>query len=337
MSLMGLSGAYENWKNTIVAQDTSDWNICAACMSKLGPYLEEVPSPTGIKRTTVSADPAISAMAGVAAEQKYKQAQRTDAKPKPTAPAEKAQPHTRKWLRLGIFLAVALIILPCVGTLFFEFLVQKGVDSFPLAIVSICVLFPLLVSVVVIVVILELRPIIAVTHQKQVREELESTPSTLPKMAVGTPSRKSFHVGDLDLSLELPEFVNPYPRLEEGALVFATDEKNGEMEILLHSSMLSSPEVAVSTWYLGESSQFRVQIPPEDFQSFQTKLGTAHFIVVRLPGEGEGRRAVYHVFIPHCVGSTGIKVGYMGDYDKFEESRRVEINNAIQSLEVAEG
>ena len=150
----------------------------------------------------------------------------------------------------------------------------------------------------------------------------------------GTASRKSFHIGDLDLNLELPEFVNPNPKLEEGALVFATDEKNGEMEILLHSSMLSSPEAAVSTWYLGEGSQFRVQISPEDFQSFQTKLGTAHFLVVRRPCEGGRKRVVYHVFIPHCVGSTGIKVGYIGDYDTFEKSRRVEINNAIQSLEI---
>ena len=150
-------------------------------------------------------------------------------------------------------------------------------------------------------------------------------------------ARRSFHIDELKISLELPSFIDPNPRSEKGALVFVTDEENGELEILLHRSMLSSSETAVSTWYLSESSQFRVQIPSEAFQSFQTKLGTAKFIAVRRPGEGERKRVVYHVFIPHCVGSTGIKIGYIGDYDRFEESRCVEINNAIQSLEVAEG
>jgi hypothetical protein len=40
--------AFEGWKNTIVAQDTSDWNICARCISKLRLYLEEKPKPTGV-------------------------------------------------------------------------------------------------------------------------------------------------------------------------------------------------------------------------------------------------------------------------------------------------
>jgi hypothetical protein len=31
--------AFEAWKNTVVIPDTSGWNICAACMSKLRPYL----------------------------------------------------------------------------------------------------------------------------------------------------------------------------------------------------------------------------------------------------------------------------------------------------------
>ena len=48
---------YEGWKTTIVAQDTSDWNICPNCMSKLKPYLKGKPKPTGVKSALVSLDP----------------------------------------------------------------------------------------------------------------------------------------------------------------------------------------------------------------------------------------------------------------------------------------
>ena len=51
------SQAFEGWKNTIVAQDTSDWNICARCMFKLRPYMEGAPRPTGVTKATVSTKP----------------------------------------------------------------------------------------------------------------------------------------------------------------------------------------------------------------------------------------------------------------------------------------
>ena len=71
IALMNQSEWYNGWKNTIVAQDTSDWNICPNCMSKLKSYLKGTPKPTGVTKATVSADPTVSKMAGAAAEQKY--------------------------------------------------------------------------------------------------------------------------------------------------------------------------------------------------------------------------------------------------------------------------
>jgi hypothetical protein len=73
MNLMfGADAAYENWKNMIVAQDTSDWNICPGCMEKLKPYLVGAPKPTGVREASVSFDPLVSTRAGAVAEQKYK-------------------------------------------------------------------------------------------------------------------------------------------------------------------------------------------------------------------------------------------------------------------------
>jgi hypothetical protein len=71
MALTNRTEWYEGWKNTIVAQDTSDWNICSNCMAKLTSYLVDKPTPTGVTKSTVSADPLVSRMAGAAAEQKY--------------------------------------------------------------------------------------------------------------------------------------------------------------------------------------------------------------------------------------------------------------------------
>lgn len=68
--------AFEGWKNTIVAQDTSDWNICARCMLKLRPYMEGKPRPTGVKKATVSASPLVGALAAKEAERKYKRKKR---------------------------------------------------------------------------------------------------------------------------------------------------------------------------------------------------------------------------------------------------------------------
>jgi len=51
------AGYYDFWKKTIVAQDTSDWNICSNCMSKLRPYLEGAPKPTGVTESIISTNP----------------------------------------------------------------------------------------------------------------------------------------------------------------------------------------------------------------------------------------------------------------------------------------
>ncbi|KPL70765.1 hypothetical protein ADN00_17975 [Ornatilinea apprima] len=39
--MVGEQAAYQHWRSMIVAQSTSDWNICAKCMAKLKPYLSE--------------------------------------------------------------------------------------------------------------------------------------------------------------------------------------------------------------------------------------------------------------------------------------------------------
>jgi len=71
MARMNKTEWYEGWKNTIVAQDTSDWNICSNCMAKLKAYLMGTPKPTGVKKATVSANPIASALAGAAVKEKY--------------------------------------------------------------------------------------------------------------------------------------------------------------------------------------------------------------------------------------------------------------------------
>lgn len=62
---------FEGWKG-IVAQDTSDWNICAGCMPKLGLYLEGKPKPAGVTKATVSTSPLVETLAAKQAELKYK-------------------------------------------------------------------------------------------------------------------------------------------------------------------------------------------------------------------------------------------------------------------------
>jgi len=63
--------AYEDWKGGIVAQDTSDWNICASCMAALKPYLEGAPRPTGVKSSQASLNPVVAGMAKAEAERRY--------------------------------------------------------------------------------------------------------------------------------------------------------------------------------------------------------------------------------------------------------------------------
>jgi len=94
LSVGGAGGSYNNWKNTIVAQDTSDWNICSKCMTKLKPYLKGAPKPTGVKKATVSSDPIVSALAGSKAQEKYKPAKQ----PKVT-PIPKIKPKTTTTLK----------------------------------------------------------------------------------------------------------------------------------------------------------------------------------------------------------------------------------------------
>ena len=49
---------YANWKNQ-VAQDRSDWNICAACIAAISPYLEGPVRPTGATLGAFTPDPQI--------------------------------------------------------------------------------------------------------------------------------------------------------------------------------------------------------------------------------------------------------------------------------------
>jgi len=67
MARMGGATWYAGWKN-IVAQDTSDWNICSTCMAQLKPYLSGSPKATGVTKATVSRDRILGAMAGAEAE-----------------------------------------------------------------------------------------------------------------------------------------------------------------------------------------------------------------------------------------------------------------------------
>jgi hypothetical protein len=64
--------AYEFWKETIVAQDTSDWNICSRCMVKLQSYFKGAAKQTGVDQADVSMNPIIGKIAASLSEQKYK-------------------------------------------------------------------------------------------------------------------------------------------------------------------------------------------------------------------------------------------------------------------------
>jgi hypothetical protein len=66
---------FEKWKG-VVAQDTSDWNICARCMPRLTPFLEGKPKPTGISKSTVSMIPDVGQLAAKEVEEKYKRKKR---------------------------------------------------------------------------------------------------------------------------------------------------------------------------------------------------------------------------------------------------------------------
>lgn len=72
-NLTGASSAlvFAEWKRTIVAQDTSDWNICVRCMAHLERYLVGKAQAAGVANATVHTGAAIGAAAEAAAEHKY--------------------------------------------------------------------------------------------------------------------------------------------------------------------------------------------------------------------------------------------------------------------------
>lgn len=68
---MGREMSYNHWKTTIVAQDTSDWNVCSKCLEKLRPYLKSPPKATGVTHARVSTNPIEAARLGAIAEERY--------------------------------------------------------------------------------------------------------------------------------------------------------------------------------------------------------------------------------------------------------------------------
>ena len=69
--MVGKDQAYQDWKTRIVAQDTSDWNICSSCMNRLQPYLKDKPKSTGVSESWVSFDRQVAETASDEAEKKY--------------------------------------------------------------------------------------------------------------------------------------------------------------------------------------------------------------------------------------------------------------------------
>ncbi|GEM_PF-3471883 len=69
--------AYQNWKS-MVAQDTSDWNVCSKCMKALAPYMKSAPRATGVKTSTASVNPIVAAGAREEAEKKYAKTQKPE-------------------------------------------------------------------------------------------------------------------------------------------------------------------------------------------------------------------------------------------------------------------
>lgn len=80
VAMMGEKKMYQHWKTTIVAQDTSDWNICQTCMATLERYLESAPEETGVTKATVSTKRSVAEAAGAAAERKHGKARKSGKK-----------------------------------------------------------------------------------------------------------------------------------------------------------------------------------------------------------------------------------------------------------------
>jgi alpha-glucoside transport system substrate-binding protein len=106
--IVGQQAAYEQWKNTIVAQDTSDWNICAKCMKELKPYLKKGPKATGIRQSKVSFRPDVSAAAGATARKKHKRSTGSAA-PRTRTPKRKAAAKPKRKRALLVVGAVVLL------------------------------------------------------------------------------------------------------------------------------------------------------------------------------------------------------------------------------------
>jgi hypothetical protein len=93
MAALGLNpdAAYQGWKGRL-AQDSSDWNICANCMAALRPYLEGTPHPSGVGSATIPSNPIVGAAAAASAELKYGN---KPTNPAPSAPLSPAKPSAK--------------------------------------------------------------------------------------------------------------------------------------------------------------------------------------------------------------------------------------------------
>lgn len=79
--IMGISKAqqFEHWKNNIVAQDTSDWNVCSECMSVLESRLNNAPQATGVMHSDIP-NPFMNVESSD--EDSYENVEETSAEPK---------------------------------------------------------------------------------------------------------------------------------------------------------------------------------------------------------------------------------------------------------------
>jgi hypothetical protein len=79
---------FAEWKRTVVAQDTSDWNICARCMTHLERYIVGETRAAGVANATVYTGAAVGAAAEAVAERKYRTA---------GTRAEATRPRGKRW------------------------------------------------------------------------------------------------------------------------------------------------------------------------------------------------------------------------------------------------
>ncbi len=122
MAAFGLQDeeSFVYWKNTIVSQDTSDWNVCSKCLEKLRPYLSGDPEPTGVRKAKISSDPAAGIVTGAKVEKEYEdEKEKKTGKSMPKMPRLKKVPsgsgggpgRKRRW----VILLILLIVLGAAG------------------------------------------------------------------------------------------------------------------------------------------------------------------------------------------------------------------------------